>query len=247
MTNLLEIAQQAFDEHGAKLSVSDIALRAGVSRPTVYQQLGSKSEILAKLADVAGQSAGRHDLEGRLMRAVHGVASKNGFKAMKLDDVAHEAGIGVATIFRRFGSKDGLIAAFVAIHAPDQSRTTAAFSGAEGIGGLTAITDMLLAFMAGNRDLVRLVLTGSDDDRSYLRSLKDDTTSMSERLAAFFSDEIESGRIKTPITAEALARNLFGLVYAHVVLAGGTKGSDLAGIRDTIVEMFRPMFAKRET
>lgn len=240
---LHDIAQALFNEKGARLSVSEIARRAQVSRPTVYQQLGDKAAILARFTAAADGGAGTpQDLESRLMTAVRRVAGRRGFRAMTLDEVAEEAGIGLTTIFRRFKGKEDLIRAFASNNTPSRFISDESFASMAGLDGVERIATLLLTFMHENRDLVRLVLSGTEEDKRYLRGLREDSSSMSRRLKAFFQFQMDNGHLRTALDTEALAKNLVGMAYAQTVLGNQTGGFDLTASRAAIVEMFRPLF-----
>lgn len=242
MDPLLEIAKDLFAERGPRLSVSDIAHRAGVSRPTVYQRLGTKAEILGKLAAANAPEPGPQDIDGRLMSAVLSVAGRSGFRAMTLEQVSREAGIGIATIFRRYRNKDGLITAFVAQRAPDRILTDASVESLSGFQGLAQIVTLILDFMCDNRELARLILSGAQEDKRYLRTLRDTSRSSSRRITGFFKAQIAEGRMRPDIPPEALTRNLAGMAYSHAVLMAEDGAVDRAAARAAILAMFRPLF-----
>ena len=242
MLKLHEVAETLYQEKGPRLSVSDIARVAGVSRPTVYQQLGTKAEILARLTATPGVQENPQDVEGRLMTAVRQVANRHGFKAMTLEQVAEDAGIGITTIYRRYSNKETLIQAFVKTHAPNRFLTEEVADARNGLDGLTNIVTVLLTFMHNNRDLVRLVLSGAEEDRKYLRGLRESSSSTFDRLCTFFEAQSHAVRIDPSHDAEKLSQNLFGMIYAHTVLAADQTGFDLDQSRDAILAMFAPLF-----
>lgn len=238
--DLHAVAQGLFLQKGRKLTVSDIARAAGVSRPTVYQQLGTKSDILARFAQDGTGTPQSQDVEARIMAAVLSVAARTGFAALTVDDVAAQADVAVATIFRRYGTKDDLLRTFAANHAPSAVLLGTGIEHEAGLAGLSRIAETLLTFMSEHRDLVRLVLSGSLEDRKYLRELRAHTRGSATLVAGFFHAEKEQGRLETDLSAQDLTQNLLGLCYAQAVLSDVTV--DPARSLAAVVAMFHPFF-----
>jgi AcrR family transcriptional regulator len=67
---ILAAARRLFSERGyARASVRDIAYEAGVSPQTVYDSVGSKSELVAQLNDLIDAEAGIPELAGAMSRS----------------------------------------------------------------------------------------------------------------------------------------------------------------------------------
>ncbi|ATB33472.1 hypothetical protein MEBOL_006970 [Melittangium boletus DSM 14713] len=92
--------------------MDDLAREAGLSRATLYRQAGSRDTVLAALSEQGVDVGRRSDVRERILAACRPVFTRAGFDAATLEEVASEAGVGPATVYRQFGDKDGLIRAF---------------------------------------------------------------------------------------------------------------------------------------
>ena len=73
----------------------------------------------------------------RVLDATHELFYWHGIHATGVDAVASAAEVAPTTLYRIFGSKDGLVAAYVAsIHTADQTRTIVEVSIAIVLGGI---------------------------------------------------------------------------------------------------------------
>jgi AcrR family transcriptional regulator len=74
---LLALAAELFAERGyGGTSMDELAARAGVSKPVIYDLIGSKEELFRRCADIAAQ-----DLHDRVATAVAGAAPVTGASA----------------------------------------------------------------------------------------------------------------------------------------------------------------------
>jgi len=236
--SLYDAAQQAFRARGGKMTMGDIADIAGVSRATVYQKLGGKAEILKRLAAEHGQPELAHDIDDRILQGLLDTADRHGFRAATIDDIATAAGVGVATIYRRFGDKEGLIRAFIASRAPVSQMMSLPIGSGSARTQLRVLIQFLFDYMSEHRALVRLVHSGSAEDRSYVQALRDADTSTFARITAFFRAQQTAGTMAKTIPPEDLATNLFGMLYGHTVLADGRKTTEAESICKGIAQMF---------
>jgi AcrR family transcriptional regulator len=159
-----------------------------------------------------------------------------------LEEVARRAGVGIATLYRRFGDREGLLRAVVR-HALEASRAEAesalASSSAGGLDGL----DALARYMHAVLDLrvsavVPLALGRLDLDDPDLLSVREASAAAVERLIQAAHDDgslprqVEFADIGTLLVR--LSRPLPGPVPAEVNDALAHRHLDLAlaGMRD---------------
>ena len=106
---ILKIAEQLYLEIGDRFTMDQLEERASVSRTTIYRSVGSKSAILQKLAAQRGESYTKANLKDHILSAARTVIGRTGFAAATLDQIALEAGVGVATVYRCFGDKENFM------------------------------------------------------------------------------------------------------------------------------------------
>ncbi len=232
----LAIAQALYAEKGTNFSLADIAAKAGVSRPTIYKHLGNKDKILNLLGEDAT------NVEARIMQGVLQVAQMQGFKAATVEAIAEAAGVGPATIYRRFTDKDGLIRAFIERHTPrDKLPTFPLETQGNFPAQLKIITTHMLRFMAEHKVLVRLIFSGNQADRAYLGALRDTSNSTFSRLEAFFQTHQQAGHISGTILPALLTTNLFGMVYAQAIIIPSDHPLDITAASHSICQLFQSL------
>lgn len=95
-----------------------LAEAAGISRSSVYRQVGSREALLDQLAAAGVDVGERGDIRARILAAAQDVFSRQGFEAATVDAIAEAANVGSATVYRHFGDKKGLIVAFLRHNSP---------------------------------------------------------------------------------------------------------------------------------
>lgn len=110
---LLEAAVRLLKTEGdGALTMDNLAREVGTSRATVYRIVGSRQALMAELAQ-QGMVEEEADVSTRVMRACALVFAREGVDAATAEEIAREAGIGVATLYRHYGNREGLVEAFV--------------------------------------------------------------------------------------------------------------------------------------
>lgn len=236
-SSYLEIARVLYAEKGQQFSLADIAEAANVSRPTIYKHLGNKDKILALLL-----GADEMDIEARIMRGVLKVAQAQGFKAATVEAIAQASGVGPATIYRRFTDKEGLIRAFIQRQTPrDKMPNFPSETNGDFAAELAVIVSHMLGFMHENKTLVRLIFSGNEGDRAYLKTLRDDTNSTFARLNTFFRMHQKAEHISSSIPSDQLTINLFGMIHAQAVLAPSGGSLDIEAASASICHLFQSL------
>ncbi|TDD32760.1 TetR/AcrR family transcriptional regulator [Nonomuraea terrae] len=105
----------------------------------------------------------RHD-SARVARAAIAVLSEKG-PAASLDDIARRAGIGIATVYRRFGDRDGVIRAALSAYVAEtvEPRLRGARDGGDAGRALTEALAATVALLAARHGL--LAARGKGRDR----------------------------------------------------------------------------------
>ncbi len=198
-----------------------MAERTGLSRATLYRQVGNKAQLLTRLAQTQaeGEELPVGPTRERILRAARRVFGRRGIAAATVEQIAQEAGVGVATVYRLFGSKEGLLRAFADEVVPRAALRERALHPTEDVAqDLEAIVRLMLTFFYEHRDVVRMALLGTEAERRYLQGLRQDTNTTLDYLAAYFQQQMDAGRLKTVASPQDLALALIGLVLAFAVI-----------------------------
>ena len=140
----------------------------------------------AATGDASGERPLRRDAErNRLLvvRAAQAVFARRGLAA-GLNDVAHEAGVGVGTVYRRFTSKEELVEAALQEPFDDMVRTAAAALAADDPwDGLVLFLDRAADLLAANLGL-REVALGAAPESELFAGLRARFEPVAEELIA---------------------------------------------------------------
>jgi AcrR family transcriptional regulator len=181
------------------------------------------------------ERAGRAILDATLK-----LMAENGAHDLRMDDVAGRAGVGKATIYRRYRSKDELITAAVAglvseIRVPDTGRTRvdllALMRGAVDVysGSVeAAVMPSLVEAMSRDAELARLVREG------FLAKRR-------AALRAVLERGIERGDLRTDLDLDLALDVLGGPLFYRLLITGGPIDERLAeGVVELILRGFAP-------
>lgn len=158
--SIAEAAARLVALHGPDgFTMDDLARESGLSRATLYRQAGSRDAVLAALSEQGVEIGRRVDVRERILEACRGVFSRAGFEAATLEDIAREAGVGPATVYRQFGDKEGLIRAFAGHIGPRRALQEVALSPSGDLrADLERVAASVLRHAAEDSDLLKLTL-----------------------------------------------------------------------------------------
>ncbi|HEV7853070.1 MAG TPA: helix-turn-helix domain-containing protein [Mycobacterium sp.] len=156
----------------------------------------------------------------RILAATFVVLARDGRRKLQLSDVAAEAKVSRPTLYRYFGSKEGLLEAF-GLYEQDNfdSGIAAAMAGLSGAVRLDASAAL-------HRGVSEHVLTGFARDiepEHVLNQMKRVLPIMHERIARIISDD------ENEITASAVVR----ITMCHYMIRSGSPDQFLAELRHT--------------
>jgi AcrR family transcriptional regulator len=176
-----------------------------------------------------------------ILAATLALIAENGVHDLRVDDVAGRAGVGKATIYRRYGSKDELVTAAIAglvseITVPDTGRTRAdlraLMRGAVRVyqGSVeAAVMPSLVDAMSRDAELARLIRDG------YLARRR-------AALRAVLERGIERGDLRRDLDVELALDVLGGPLFYRLLITGGPIDEELV---DGVVELILRGFAPR--
>ncbi|MCP5099840.1 MAG: TetR/AcrR family transcriptional regulator [Chloroflexi bacterium] len=200
--------------------MQQLEARVHISRASIYRRVGGKDEILALLRDERGVSVDKVDVQSKILEAARRMFARQGLSGTTMEQIASEAEVGIATVYRHFSNKETLIKAFIEQIRPRSTVYALTLNpSADVTADLQAIVESLLRVTHENSDMLRLVLGGNEQDRLYLSQLRENSDSTMGWLSAYFERQIEAGRIQSLGTGEELALALMGMVINFSVLA----------------------------
>jgi len=215
-------------------TMTALAEAAGVSRTTLYRRFPNRDAVVAALARTGDAPA---DLPTRVLDAFERVAARRGIAATTLADVAEEAGCGAATVYRHFGSREGLLTAYAAARTP---RGLLGEFASDPSGPLTELLHVLAAHaidhLRDHRGVLALAFAMGPEERPIVAHLLDLEAEGRALLAAWFRARVAAGELRGD--PDTLAAAFVGLVGASVLARGDDEGPDPEDEAARLVELF---------
>ncbi|MGW0070583.1 TetR/AcrR family transcriptional regulator [Streptosporangium sandarakinum] len=137
----------------------------------------------------------------RTLAAAREVFAARGLQAT-LNDVAHHAGLGVGTVYRRFANKEALAEAVYAGKLDDiRAMAQAALAGRDAYEALRAFLEHALEQAAADRGLRELIRQGTSDSEQVVRTREGIVESCGHLIAR----AQEQGTMRDDVTVEDIA------------------------------------------
>ena len=207
---------------GGTLRMSSVAAKAGVSRATLYRAFSSRRALLEALQGEGVALAEPPDAERRVMDAMRRLLLREGFGGLTMEAVAAEAGASLATVYRRFGDRAGLLRAFARVG--DDARASIASSLQGRIASREELRQALLRFtesslsaLEEHRPLFLLAFSAPGEIRAAIRRVRDARRGAVAALAAFLDAQMKAGLLRQD-DARALAALYVGQLLATALL-----------------------------
>jgi AcrR family transcriptional regulator len=217
---ILEAAARILDDQGADaLTMGRVARATGLSRATVYRHSGGREALLDALAAAGGDVGDRTGTRARILAGAREVFGRAGFEAATIEEIAAAADVGTATIYRTFGDKEGLVAAFLdELPARRAAREARVAATGDLAGDLERLAARILTGMRDDAPLVRLALLETLRGSPLMRRVRTlSPTSTVTSIAALLGEYAALGKLGKA-DAQTLARAFMGLVLAFGVL-----------------------------
>jgi AcrR family transcriptional regulator len=206
---------------GDGLTMERLAAATGLSRATLYRRFGSRASILQRLIHERGGSAAEliaPDMHTRILQAARIVFARAGFAAATVEQIAQEAGVGAATIYRRFGSKEGVVEAFVRNSSPRRLLRELVDGRSGGLEeNLTTFATAALRFIYDDRDILWLAMQNSASSgalREQIGTIQGRTATM---LSDYFAQQMTAGVIH-PGDPFELALAFVGILFGQAFI-----------------------------
>lgn len=179
--------------------------------------MAPKSALLEKL--IAERNETIDDNRRLILRAARVVFGRSGLRGATMEQIADEAGLGVATVYRYFETKDQLVRAFMEDMTPRPVlESVIATAGGDLDAELQAVVAALVRFMHELRDILRIALLGDEDDRHYVERLRSGTGSAFGWITTFIEKHQQAGHLAADADPRHLALSLVGMVMAFAMI-----------------------------
>lgn len=180
------------------------------------------------LNEISSEFSPKYLRDKRMERAVSVCAAlflENGIEKIKMTDIAEESGIGVATLYRYFGTKSGISAAAMTYLWNDLDRLfrgvfdSEAFTGQTGIKQVRDLLRMFIVMYSAHKDFMRLL--GEFDRMIIDEGLPKEELAEYERsvinfypvFESAFKKGVEDGTVKSGVDPQ-----LFYITQAHSLM-----------------------------
>ena len=232
------------DGAGADFTIDQLAAATGLSRATIYRRAGSKEAILQHIADLRGVTPvelGARDIRATVLRAARELFSRCGLSSVTMEDIAQEAGVGVATVYRHFGDKAGLLRAFSDAFRPKQLMAEQAFTSTEDLAAdLLPVVSGLVRFMQANSDIFQLTLASGNSELEVIQSLRSTPSRTLHRLTHIFAQPTVAQKL-APLDPQEMALSLLGMILGFSFIGPSLYDlpkADPDAVAQTIVRIF---------
>lgn len=219
-----------------------LAGETGLSRATLYRRTGGREAVLDALAAAGTDVGERAEARERILQAARAVFGRLGFDAATVEEIAAEARVGAVTIYRHFGDKDGLIAAFLEERGFRRAAREASLRPSGDVReDLVRVAERVLASMRDEAPMVRLLfIEGLRRSPLAERVRALSPTRTLTLIASLLASHMEAGRLPRA-DPEALAKAFSGLLMAFGAtgpMLGGWAVADPAATARFITDLF---------
>ena len=214
---VLQVARTLAEETAATFTMDQLAAKAGLSRATIYRQLGGKKAILKRLAEEHGlDELNQPDVPSRILQAARTLFGEQGLMAPTMEQIAEEADVGVATVYRHFGDKTGLLRSFLQTFQPNLPLQKPEISG-DLAKDLARLVQTMIEFILEHRDMVRLSFSNAHEWRDYMVDLRPFQERSLNRVANFLQSQMNTGQLRS-IDPQQAAVALLGMILSFSLI-----------------------------
>jgi AcrR family transcriptional regulator len=237
---------------GKDFTMDQLASQCGISRATLYRHVGSRAALLQRMAAnnlITSADIETPGIRERILQATRKALGQSGSTNFTIDQVALEAGVGVATVYRHFGNKENLLQTIARQIHPRQ----AAFDLLQTTSGdlhhdLRAFVQSALQFMCEIRDIASLYISGDSKMQELFTTLRGDQNRTIHNLTKYLQSQMDTDKItrQDPFNlATALVGMIIGFSFLRATYTDQELDPDLAA--ETIVETFLHGISTKDT
>jgi AcrR family transcriptional regulator len=216
-------ARQA-DDHDAgglaELSMDELAAQAGVSRATLFRLFGSQQNLLQELG-----LAPPPKVRGRILDTALELVGRHGLAELSMDELAAQAGVSRATLYRLFPGKMALFAELVRRFSPFEpiAAVLQTMGGRPPAEVIPAVAHAMAAAMDGHVGLLLQLLLefsrGSparpDSDLGTSQDVVQGMRTL-PLVAHYLADQMAAGRLR-PMDPDLAVQALAGPIVMHLL------------------------------
>jgi AcrR family transcriptional regulator len=157
------------------------------------------------------------DTRQRILHAAAQVFAEQGYARATTRALADAAGVNEVTLFRHFGSKQGLFSAIVEAYAGPALKTAMAarLTGDYRQDLLTMGAHVLRALLE-RREAMRLMLCEAEHFPEVRQVLAQNPRQLRQMLAGYLRQQMARGHVR-PLHAEAAAQAFWGMLFAYTI------------------------------
>lgn len=243
--HILQVASMILQDGGeSSLTMDRLALESGVSRSSLYRRFGNRDSLLRILASTHGlqidQLALDPDIRKRILSATQTVLGNTGSLHFTMEQVADEAGLGVATLYRHFGTKEKLLEQTADLFHPRQLAKELLSHASNDIqADLEGFATQVIQYMQSQNEISRLIFSGDVHVQQLFRNNRSDQERTLTTLTRYLAEQIKAGRLKhhDPFN---LAASFFGMLlgFAFIKPSYTQAKEDPQQIAKFIVQVF---------
>ena len=216
--HIFEVACQLLSaDPEANFTMDQLAEASGISRATIYRRFGNRAALLKAIAEEHGLNIEKletPDIHERILEATRIALASAGSVNFTIEQVATEAGVGVATIYRHFGNKENLLQALSnQIHPRRAAQQLIEQTSGDLETDLCQFASNALHFMYEHRDMAPIYFSKDVKIQDIFKTLRGDQNRTIDTLSRYLETQVQAGRIP--------AQNAFNLATAFVGMLVG--------------------------
>jgi AcrR family transcriptional regulator len=161
--------------------------------------------------------SGLDETRQRILQAAAQLFAEQGYARATTRALAAAAGVNEVTLFRHFGSKQGLFSAIIEAYAAPALNTamTAQLTG-DYRHDLLVMGNHVLRAMLERRNAMHLMLCEAEHFPEVRQVLAENPRQLRQALAGYLQQQMARGRVR-PLHAEAAAQAFWGMFFAYTI------------------------------
>ena len=216
----------------AELSMDELATKAGVSRATLYRLFGSQQNLLQELGLEPPPK-----VRGRILDTALELVGRHGLAELSMDELAAQAGVSRATLYRLVPGKEALFAELVRTFSPFEpiAAVLQAMGNRPPAEVIPAVAHAMAAAMEGHIGLLLQLLLdvsrGSPDRPDGDPATNQDVVQGMRTLplvADYLAEQMAAGRLR-PMDPDLAVQALIGPIVMHLLARSQAESRPGAG------------------